>query len=183
MSGSHGSHENKSADTRPQSRYRCQPSDEEATMTSQPEPVLTGGCQCGAVRYALRAEPSAADICHCRMCQKAMGNLFMAVASVPLDQFSWTTGAPRSYRSSSVAERTFCPDCGTPLSFRYLTAERISVTTGSLDEPARAKPTGQLGIESRVPWFHELAGLPATSTADDPPPGGLDAVVSYQHPG
>jgi hypothetical protein len=34
-------------------------------------PVLTGGCQCGAVRYALYAEPSSADICHCRMCTTA----------------------------------------------------------------------------------------------------------------
>jgi hypothetical protein len=149
-------------------------------MTEPRAPALTGGCQCGAVRYALYVEPTAADLCHCRMCQKAMGNLFMAVAGVPLEEFAWTAGAPATYRSSSVAERTFCRDCGTPLSFRYLGRERISVTTGSLDEPARARPTVQNGIESRVPWFHELAGLPGTTTADDPPPGGLAAVVSHQ---
>jgi hypothetical protein len=149
-------------------------------MTEPRAPVLTGGCQCGAVRYAFYAEPVSADICHCRMCQKAMGNLFMAVASVPLEQFAWTAGAPATFRSSSVAERTFCRDCGTPLSFRYLGRDRISATTGSLDEPARARPAAQVGIESRVPWFHELAGLPGTATADDPPPGGLAAVVSNQ---
>jgi hypothetical protein len=149
-------------------------------MTEPRAPALTGGCQCGAVRYALYVEPTAADLCHCRMCRKAMGNLFMAVAGVPLEEFAWTAGAPATYRSSSVAERTFCRDCGTPLSFRYLGRERISVTTGSLDEPARARPTVQNGIESRVPWFHELAGLPGTTTADDPPPGGLAAVVSRQ---
>jgi hypothetical protein len=145
-------------------------------------PVLTGGCQCGAVRYALYAEPVAADICHCRMCQKAMGNLFMAVASVPRDQFAWTAGTPATWQSSAIAERGFCQQCGTPLSFRYLSRERISITTGSLDEPARARPTSQIGIESRVPWFAALADLPASATADDPPPGGLDAVQSRQHP-
>ena len=31
------------------------------------QPTLTGGCQCGGVRYALYAEPEA-DLCHCRMC-------------------------------------------------------------------------------------------------------------------
>jgi hypothetical protein len=31
---------------------------------------MTGGCQCGAVRYALMSEPTHASICHCRMCQK-----------------------------------------------------------------------------------------------------------------
>jgi hypothetical protein len=31
-----------------------------------------------------------------------------------------------------------------------------------------------------VPWFDVLPGLPGTTTADDPPPGGLAAVVSHQ---
>ena len=98
-------------------------------------PVLTGGCQCGAVRYALYAEPSSADICHCRMCQRAVGNLFMAVAGVAQGEFAWTRGAPALFRSSSAAERGFCRDCGTPLTFRYLARDQINVTLGSLDEP------------------------------------------------
>jgi hypothetical protein len=150
-------------------------------MPADRKPVLTGGCQCGAVRYALYAEPDSADICHCRMCQKAMGNLFMATAGVARQDFAWTKGAPATWQSSQIAERAFCAACGTPLSFRYLSRERISVTTGSLDQPARARPTHQLGIESRVPWFDEIAALPATMTADDPPPGGIDAVRSRQH--
>jgi hypothetical protein len=151
-------------------------------MTTDREPVLTGGCQCGAVRYALYAEPAAASICHCRMCQKAMGNLFSASASVPRKEFAWTAGAPATWQSSQIAERGFCQQCGTPLSFRYLTGEQISVSTGSLDEPARARPTAQIGIESRVPWFAELANLPASATADAPPPSGAEPLVSRQHP-
>ena len=141
--------------------------------------VLTGGCQCGAVRYALYGEPDA-DICHCRMCQKAVGNLFMAVAGVPLDDFAWTSGEPAVFRSSSAAERGFCRDCGTPLTFRYLARSRISVTLGSLDEPAKARPTIQHSIESRVPWWRELFDLPGMTTEQDPPPGGLDAMEIYQ---
>jgi hypothetical protein len=143
-------------------------------------PVLTGGCQCGAVRYALYAEPTSADLCHCRMCQRAVGNLFMAVAGVPQVQFAWTRGVPAIFRSSSAAERGFCRDCGTPLTFRYLAKEAISVTLGSLDEPAKARPTKQHGIESRVPWWRDLFDLPGMTTADDPPPGGLAALESYQ---
>ena len=144
-------------------------------------PKLSGGCQCGKVRYALYAEPGSADICHCQMCQKAVGNLFMAVAGVPRGQFAWTRGEPALFRSSSAAERGFCRDCGTPLTFRYLARDEINVTLGSLDEPARARPTKQHGIESRVPWWHELLDLPGLTTADDPPPGGLEALASHQH--
>ena len=33
-------------------------------MSGQRKPVLTGGCQCGAVRYAVYAAPERAGICH-----------------------------------------------------------------------------------------------------------------------
>jgi hypothetical protein len=148
----------------------------EATRTA----VLTGGCQCGAVRYALYAEPTSADICHCRMCQRAVGNLFMAVAGVPQRQFAWTSGEPAVFESSSAAERGFCRDCGTPLTFRYLAKDTINVTLGSLDEPAKARPTIQHGVESRVPWWRDLFELPDMTTGEDPPPGGVEALKSYQ---
>jgi hypothetical protein len=142
--------------------------------------VLTGGCQCGAVRYALYAEPDA-GICHCGMCQKATGGLFLAAAGVPLAQFAWIRGQPAVFRSSSVAERGYCRDCGTPLFFRYVAKDKIDVTIGSLDDPAAAKPASQVGVESRVPWWRELFELPGRTTEQDPPPGGLDAIKSYQH--
>jgi hypothetical protein len=31
---------------------------------------LTGGCQCGVLRYVVTAEPLALYVCHCRECQK-----------------------------------------------------------------------------------------------------------------
>ena len=42
--------------------------------------TYTGGCQCGAVRYEAAGPPSRTHFCHCRMCQKALGNLFAALA-------------------------------------------------------------------------------------------------------
>jgi hypothetical protein len=115
------------------------------------------------------------------MCQRAVGNLFMATAGVPLDRFAWTRGEPALFQSSSAAERGFCRDCGTPLTFRYLAKDAINVTLGSLDEPARARPIKQHGIESRLPWWRDLFELPGLTTEDDPPPGGLAALVSHQH--
>lgn len=150
-------------------------------MNAGRTPVMEGGCQCGAVRYAFYAEPSSADICHCRMCQRAMGNLFMAtVGGVPLDDFAWTKGAPARFQSSAIAERFFCRDCGTPLAFRYLERPTMGVTTGSLDAPELGRPTEQVGAESRLPWLDEALQTPRSSTDDDPPPGGAAGVGSFQ---
>ena len=41
-------------------------------MTGTSEDV-TGGCLCGAVRFAARVYLKDAYYCHCRMCQKSSG--------------------------------------------------------------------------------------------------------------
>src|SRR5258708_7064476 len=101
--------------------------------------TITGGCQCGAVRYALHMEPQRTQFCHCRMCQRAVGNVFAALTGVKKDKIEWTAGPPATFASSSLAQRGFCAKCGTPLTFSYNDAEWIYVTIGSLDEPSIAK--------------------------------------------
>lgn len=131
-------------------------------------PTITGGCQCGAVRYAIDAPLEKIHLCHCRMCQRATGNAFAALAGTPKTALRWTRGAPRLYASSSLAVRGFCADCGTPLSFAYHEAARLYVTLGSLDDPAAAVPAVHYGIESQLPWLRLADGLPREPTANDP---------------
>jgi hypothetical protein len=145
-------------------------------------PLHTGGCQCGAVRYALYAEPTNPHVCHCRMCQKAFGNYFAPLAGLPLGDFAWTFGTPGVFKSSEAAERGFCRDCGTPLFFRYVDRDRISLSLGSLDDPTRVVPAKQFGIESRVTFLATLTGLPGTRTEDDVPPADMVRLMSRQHP-
>jgi hypothetical protein len=146
--------------------------------------VLTGGCQCGAVRYALHEWPSNPHICHCRMCQKAFGSFFAPLTGVPRDKFEITRGALATFMSSDQAERGFCRNCGTPLSFRYVERQRIAVSIGSLDEPARVQPRIQVGVEGRMPWFAELCALPGDETTeqDDPAMAAAIAAANHQHP-
>lgn len=143
------------------------------------ETRLTGGCQCGAVRNRLEAWPTGANVCHCRMCQKASGGPFMAFAGVRLDELAWTRGAPKTFASSTIAERGFCAECGTPLTYRILGRDRISVTIGCLDRPAVAAPEMQYGAESKLPWLDSIPLLPRR---DIEAFLGADAVVSRQHP-
>ncbi len=129
--------------------------------------TLRGGCQCGAVRYALRVENHDAYYCHCRMCQKAFGNLFGAFFAVPPRDVEWERGGPAYFHSSKIARRGFCRECGTPLTFEYLGAERkMDLTVGSLDEPGRMRPVGHFGAESIVEPFFTDDGLPRLRTED-----------------
>ena len=40
--------------------------------------TLSGGCQCGRVRYEASVDSFDAYWCHCRMCQRAVGNVAAA---------------------------------------------------------------------------------------------------------
>ena len=93
---------------------------------------ITGGCQCGAVRYALSEAPTEPSVCYCRMCQKAFGSYFAPLGGVPTVAFTVTRGSLAVFKSSDQAERGFCRDCGTPLTFRYVERPRISVSLGSV---------------------------------------------------
>ena len=97
------------------------------------EAPFTGGCQCGAVRFAV-GRLGRGSICHCRMCQKAFGGFFGPL--VTAHDASWTRGTPKWFQSSNRARRAFCGDCGTPLA--YETKYGLELAIGAFDEPSVA---------------------------------------------
>jgi hypothetical protein len=148
----------------------------------QREPVLTGGCQCGAIRFAMYAAPTRVSICHCRMCQKAFGAPFASLADIPHEDFVWTRGTPSTFRSSTMADRDFCAVCGTQLSYRAINGPNIEIATGALDRPDRVIPTLQFGTESRLGWVGTITNMPSRTTMQNYGAEQLAGIVSYQHP-
>jgi hypothetical protein len=137
---------------------------------------VTGGCQCGAVRYALSETP-VVTLCHCRMCQKAVGGPFAALATVKRAALAWTRGAPAHFQSSSMAKRGFCAACGTPLTYEGVNSENLEVTAGSLDDAASFAPTEAFGTEAKLAWVDDIAALKSIPTE-----AKFEGLVSYQHP-
>ncbi len=143
---------------------------------------LTGGSQCGAVRYEWSERPAFASVCYCRMCQKATGQPMAALTGGKKEHLRWTRGAPAIFNSSNMAERGFCSACGTPLTYAFEGTGTISVTMSSLDDPEAVRPTKQYGIESKVSWFDTIAGLPAQRTEEWLKPDKAARMVNQQHP-
>jgi hypothetical protein len=133
-------------------------------MTQKP---ITGGCQCGAIRFRTTELLDNAHICHCRMCQKAVGNYFAALVGAPKAELSWTRGTPSRFSSSDGVERGFCAQCGTPLFYDAIHSPDIGLMIGALDHPADVKPISQDSIESRVPWFGDITSVPESGTSEE----------------
>jgi hypothetical protein len=125
---------------------------------------LTGGCQCGALRYEWLEAPAFSSVCYCRMCQKASGQPFMGLTGGKPEQLRWTRGTLAIFKSSNMAERGFCRDCGTPLTYAFEGTGNISVTINSLDDPEASPPTRQYGVESKVSWVEGIHALPAQTS-------------------
>ncbi len=121
--------------------------------------ILTGGCQCGRVRYTAHLENFDAYLCHCRMCQRATGGVSIAFVNLAKSQRIWER-APDWYASSPIARRPFCRECGTPLGFEYPDAARCDLTVGSFDDPSCFVPTSHFGVEAMHAAWLDTRGLP-----------------------
>lgn len=142
---------------------------------------FTGGCQCGAVRYRAEGPVRHASVCNCRMCQKALGNLFAPFVSFE-GPVTWTRGEPSEFRSSEMVHRGFCNQCGTPLTYRW--GDRApSLTIGSLDRPTEVLPTIEYARDNRHPLFAHLGELVEEDIAGTDEERDFYAILrSFQHP-
>lgn len=117
---------------------------------------LSGGCQCGAVRYRAAKAPSEPHLCHCRMCQKAAGNYFMPLGGVAHTDFKITRD------------------------------DHVAITLGSLDRPQDVMPIAHSDAYARMPWFNEIFGLPDEGAKDPTDDGGARyrdiRISNHQHP-
>lgn len=143
---------------------------------------LAGGCQCGALRYEWLEKPAYSSVCYCRMCQKASGQPFMGFAGGKIEHLRWTRGTLSLFKSSNLAERGFCRDCGTPLTYALKGTGTISIAINSLDDPEAAPPTIRYGLESKVSWVDGIHALPAETTDQWMKRDKIAVLASNQHP-
>jgi hypothetical protein len=95
------------------------------------------------------------------MCRGTTGAPSVAWFSVPSADLLWLSGTPRTFRSSSHATRSFCPTCGTQLTFvDDATPGETDITMGSLDDPAGVAPRDHTFTGDKLPWVILADGLP-----------------------
>ena len=120
-----------------------------------------GGCFCGAIRYRMEGEPRQVNHCHCRMCQRLSGAPVVTWVTVKASDLRFLDGAPKWIRSSDIARRAFCADCGTQLLWRPdRQTDETDVTAASLDDPNSIQPNDHVWIESQLDWIRIDDHLP-----------------------
>jgi hypothetical protein len=130
---------------------------------------MTGGCMCGRIRYSANIENYDAYLCHCRMCQRASGNVSLAMKTLPQADVSWER-EPDYYESSAIARRGFCSACGTSLTFQYVEGtDKMDLIVGTFDDPSPFVPRHHFGAESMHRAWLDTSGLPEMRSEDYQP--------------
>ena len=117
---------------------------------------ITGGCGCGAVRFALSAPPVAAAYCHCSRCRHRSGTGMQASAKIEPGSATVTAGAEhvRTWTLEDGLGKAFCGLCGSAV---YATGredgEIVIVRLGAFDEDPGVRPQAHQFVASAASWM------------------------------
>ena len=130
--------------------------------------LLTGGCQCGRVRYSVEALTFIVYACHCRECQKQSASAFGLSLPVALGSLAIEGRLESWERGTDLGGWTrcfFCPTCGSPIYHASDGApDRVTLKGGSLDDTSRLRPVAHLWVSRKQPWVSLDPSLPAHDT-------------------
>lgn len=110
---------------------------------SEPNELLKGGCQCGAVRFELNGPPIEIYVCHCRECQRQSASAFGISVITSQDKLTLIQGKTKKWTratdSDTMMDCHFCPECGSRLWHMVLDESDpgpalVSVKGGTLDD-------------------------------------------------
>ncbi len=140
-------------------------------MATDPSLPLTGGCNCGAVRFEITERPMGAIYCHCTRCQRRTGTAVAATARVAPGTVRVLCGADRigAWAPGDGLEKEFCQDCGSALFARDPDSGEVAgVRMGAFDADPGVRPGAHQYVAYAAAWeplpddglprFHERRG-------------------------
>lgn len=130
-------------------------------MTDTAAADSTGGCLCGAVRYAVRhgaLRPVVA--CHCTQCRRVTGHYLAATAARRSDFRLLEDCGLKWYDSSSEARRGFCGNCGSTLFWQPHGRDYLSIAAGSLDDSSALTTACHIFVADKGRYYQIEPGVP-----------------------
>ena len=124
--------------------------------------MLTGGCQCGAVRYEVEGDAAHHALCHCNDCRASSGAPATAWMAFAAENFRITSGEAIAYNSSGASWRHFCGACGTGLYFinEDMLPGIVDIQSATLDNAQDHAPGAQIQTAERLGYMGKLSQMP-----------------------
>lgn len=140
---------------------------------------LTGGCNCGQVRFRMQIAPIITHCCHCLQCQRFSGSAFRINSMIETEHLKIEQGHPVRFANSGAQAQFQCPNCRGVLWTHHpkLGPAIAFVGAGALDEATRLPPEAHYFTRSKHPWLVLPPGIPAFEQLGDPNKPGVAARI------
>ena len=126
-----------------------------------------GRCLCKAVSFEIDLPIFACVNCHCESCRRQCSAPMTTYIGIPDGHWRWTGKEPKVFHSSPGVERTFCDNCGTPISFRsQAMSGMMHLYLAALDDPEKFQPTLHVSHEEKLRWYEIGDDLPTHKGPD-----------------
>lgn len=136
-------------------------SGESSSNASAVTGLLTGKCECGAVRYGVADAFEYALNCHCASCRAATGSAFKSLAGIEREKLEITDGRETVLIvGEEDGNHTRCALCGSLLFSVVREGAYVHVALGSLVDAPSIRPTKHIMVSQKAPWFEITDGLP-----------------------
>ena len=120
----------------------------------------TGSCPCKAVSFEVDGELPGPDACHCSLCRKQSGHVFVST-DVPrtaatirgLENVTW-------YQSSEKVRSGFCSTCGSSLFWDPIQRDWIGIAMGAFEQPTNTKIRINVHVASKGDYYDITDDLP-----------------------
>ena len=129
--------------------------------------VTTGGCLCGAVRFEITGPLVAPHACHCGLCRRQSGHYVVGTSAKRSDVQLIAEKSLKWYRTSEIARRGFCGECGSVL-FWDDGGEEMGLNVGSLDQPTGLRLKSHIFVDDKGDYYDIDDDLPKFASYDQP---------------
>ena len=118
------------------------------------KPPFRGSCLCGETAFEVRGSLRNVVTCHCSQCRKQTGHYLAATSAAAADLHMLRDAHMRWYRSSNMARRSFCANCGSTLFWQSdAEPERTSIAAGLLDGPTGLTTEGHIYCADKGDYY------------------------------
>jgi hypothetical protein len=117
--------------------------------------LITGGCGCGTVRFAIDQPLLSASYCHCTRCQRRTGTAAAATARAEPGSVRIVAGADslRCWAPEGGREKVFCVECGSALfSCEPGSQDYTGVRLGAIEGDPGVRPENRQFVAYAACW-------------------------------
>tara|TARA_B110000438_G_C15621990_1_gene566958 strand:- start:33 stop:437 length:405 start_codon:yes stop_codon:yes gene_type:complete len=119
----------------------------------QTKKKFEASCLCGNIKFKIIGKLRNISNCHCKQCVKTHGNYAAYTSCYEKDITYSEKRNLKWFKSSNLAKRGFCSNCGASIFFKRKNSEKISISAGLFSNPTKLKTINNIFVKGKLDFY------------------------------